>query len=756
MKILLVVHGFPPVAQGGTEIYALAHARALGHQHGDDVLVVTREQDASRAEYDVRHEQRDGVRIAWINNTFRKTRAFEETYRNDAIDEVVCSLIDRFQPDIAHVHHLTGLSTTIVPALAARAIPCFVTLHDYWLMCHRGQLLDAKYRVCAGPEPAGCDSCIGAAGHASPMSFLAARAVRELERRLPVAPARQLRRGAVRLAQLLPAAPEGGQQSRKRLDHMRHVCGQVTHFLAPSRYMRDRFVRFGIDPHRISIHPYGIDHALFRQRPYAGRANSLRIGFLGSLMISKGPHVLLEAMRQLPAGAASVDLFGAHAGYHGDDSYRSQIERLSHGLDVRVHGSIPHERVAQLLSTIDVLVVPSIWPENSPIVIQEAFLARVPVVAARIGGIPELVEDGRNGLLFEPGDSNDLARVLMRLVVEPRLLDALREGRSGVRTIEDDVFATRAMYETHATARSSSSPRRVSAVVLNYRTPDDTMLAVKSLRASRRSVNEIVVVDNEPGERLRAALESTSPSIRYVATKRNLGFSGGMNAGIREALTRGAERVLLVNSDVIVPPDCLERLERTLEANRAAGIVAPVIRSRSEPDLVASCGISYTRTTGRMRQQGGAGVAKGDNDDRVVDAVSGCVMLVNRAVFDAIGLFDPEYFFSFEDIDFCLRAHAAGFATMMSGSAVAYHEGSLSIGSRSPRRLYFAARGHLRLARRLNPAAGPLAAWPRAVSIVALNLAHAIVSPGGTPVARVAAVVRGTRDYVAGRFGADD
>ena len=131
-------------------------------------------------------------------------------------------------------------------------------------------------------------------------------------------------------------------------------------------------------------------------------------------------------------------------------------------------------------------------------------------------------------------------------------------------------------------------------------------------------------------------------------------------------------------------------------------------------------------------------------------------MLVNRAVFDAIGLFDPDYFFSFEDIDFCLRAHAAGFATVMSGSAVAYHEGSRSIGSRSPRRLYFAARGHLRLARRLNPAAGPLAAWPRAASIVALNLAHAIVSPGGTPVARVAAVVRGTRDYVAGRFGADD
>jgi GT2 family glycosyltransferase len=131
-------------------------------------------------------------------------------------------------------------------------------------------------------------------------------------------------------------------------------------------------------------------------------------------------------------------------------------------------------------------------------------------------------------------------------------------------------------------------------------------------------------------------------------------------------------------------------------------------------------------------------------------------MLVNRAVFDRIGVFDADYFFSFEDLDFCLKARAAGFATVLAGSAAAYHEGGKSIGASSPRRLYFAARGHLLLARRASTAAGPLAVWPRTVSIVALNLAHAIVSRGGTAAARVGAVVRGTRDYVTGRFGADD
>src|SRR5947208_14968485 len=134
-------------------------------------------------------------------------------------------------------------------------------------------------------------------------------------------------------------------------------------------------------------------------------------------------------------------------------------------------------------SSIDVLVVPSIWPENSPLVIQEAFLAGAPVVASRIGGIPDAVDEGRNGLLFRAGDSQDLARTLTRLLREPGLRDALRSGIPPVRTIEEDVGFTRSLYRAHL--REGVGPARLAAVVLNYRTPDDTLLAVKSVLASR-------------------------------------------------------------------------------------------------------------------------------------------------------------------------------------------------------------------------------------------------------------------------------
>ena len=145
MRVLEVVHGFPPSAQGGAEIYAWTHACAL-RDLGDEVVVLTRDADVTRHEYDIRDTTVDGLRVVRVNNTFAAARRFEDTYRNDAIGAVARDLIEAFRPDVAHLHHLTCLSTTIPAALAARGIPVFYTLHDYWLMCHRGQLLDTAYQ----------------------------------------------------------------------------------------------------------------------------------------------------------------------------------------------------------------------------------------------------------------------------------------------------------------------------------------------------------------------------------------------------------------------------------------------------------------------------------------------------------------------------------------------------------------------------------------------------------------------------------
>ena len=296
-------------------------------------------------------------------------------------------------------------------------------------------------------------------------------------------------------------------------------------------------------------------------------------------------------------------------------------------------------------------------------------------------------------------------------------------------------------------------------MVLNFRTPEETLLAVKSLLASRRPIDALIVVNNDASDvsdGTRVALDKVLTKVHYIDTGANLGFSGGVNVGIREALRLGAVRVLLVNSDVIVPPDAVERLEQALDLSAAAGIAGPIVLARSEPDRIATLGMSYALATGRMRHRGTGDriTSHGHLSARdTVDGVSGCLMLIKREVFERIGLFDEQYFFTFEDLDFCLKARRAGFTTILAGEAVVYHEGGQSLGARSPRRFYYAARNHLRLARQVEPSASTFRVFGRTCSIVALNLAHAMISPGGSLPVRIAAVARGTRDYMCGRFG---
>jgi hypothetical protein len=115
MRVLIVVHGFPPASMGGTEVYAAAQARALTAL-GDEVRVLARESAPERPEYAVRDDVQGGVPVRFVNRTFRDVTCFADSYRSDRITARASDLLDDWRPDLAHVHHLTCLSTTIVPA----------------------------------------------------------------------------------------------------------------------------------------------------------------------------------------------------------------------------------------------------------------------------------------------------------------------------------------------------------------------------------------------------------------------------------------------------------------------------------------------------------------------------------------------------------------------------------------------------------------------------------------------------------------
>jgi GT2 family glycosyltransferase len=297
----------------------------------------------------------------------------------------------------------------------------------------------------------------------------------------------------------------------------------------------------------------------------------------------------------------------------------------------------------------------------------------------------------------------------------------------------------------------------IDAVVLNYRTPLDTLNAVRSLAASQLRPRSIYVIDNDQSAECRAALAPTWGLIDYRQMASNLGYSEGMNAGVRAALDHDAAAVLLVNSDVLVPPDCIGELCNSLDSAPLAGIAGPVIVAHGEPDRVASLGLSYRTVTGRMKH---IGVGRSRRAlqlpaTHVVDAVSGCFMLIRRRTFEEVGLLESAYFFTFEDLDLCLRARRKGLETVLASRAFVYHEGGRSLDSRSPRRHYFGVRNHLLLAERLSSPEVRAATLYRTVCIVLLNVAYAVRCGPSLLPARLGAVARGIHDHRLGRYGAD-
>ena len=761
MRVLIVVHGFPPAASGGTELYVAHFARALAEVPGVDVSVLTRDADANRPEYSVRVQTTPaGIRVFRINNTFQACTSFEESYTNPALAAVARQILDDVDPDVVHVQHLTCLSIGILEGAKTadrRARRVVMTLNDYWLMCHRGQLLRPDESRCDGPFEGGCDVCIPAGMLPGPAVYRMGR----LARAVPLPGAALAVRAAEKTLGAMANPAAAREASWRRLQHLRAASASVDLFLAPSATMEEWALRFGIARSRLERCDQGIDLRGFGAPPPIA-ADTLRLAFAGSLIPSKAPHVLLEAAARLPAGRVTVDLLGTATPYHGDARYGERLATLSGQPFVRRRGPVPHHRVPEAFRDVDVLVVPSVWIENAPFVIREAFAAGVPVIASDLGGMAEMITHDRDGLLFTPGDASDLARQIRRLLEEPGLLDRLRRGIRTPMSIEQDAAEMVRRYERFASGRVAvpSTPvstveisgRRVRAVVLNYRTPEQTWLAARSLASSTTSVSAIVV-DNDPVDDSLAPLLGCIPGAEVVATDTNLGFSGGCNVGIRKALAEGAELVLLVNSDAVLEPHAIERLLAAARAHPQGGVFAPVLLSREEPDRIASAGIRYARATGRMRQ-----IAAGQPVSmlppgavRRVDAASGCVLLVRREVFARAGLLDEPFFFSFEDIEFCLRARHHGFETFCVQDAVAYHEGGRSIGRTSPHRLYYAARNHLRLAAMTGETGG--GRWLRGGVVVALNAAYALLS-GETPRLRgLSAVARGTWHHLTGRYG---
>jgi glycosyltransferase involved in cell wall biosynthesis len=173
-----------------------------------------------------------------------------------------------------------------------------------------------------------------------------------------------------------------------------------------------------LDPSRVHVVTHGLDHDLI---PPANtrRFPPKRIGFIGSVLPSKGIHVLLKAMALLNNPSLECHIYGEILPFHGDNSYGERLKELvPPNLPVLFHGRYDQEQLPQILQELDICVVPSLWWESFCLTIREAMLAGLPVVASNLGAMAEALREIDARLLFRPDDPEDLARVLTNLATD--------------------------------------------------------------------------------------------------------------------------------------------------------------------------------------------------------------------------------------------------------------------------------------------------------------------------------------------------
>jgi glycosyltransferase involved in cell wall biosynthesis len=463
VKILLVSHRFPPRGNAGTETYTAELGLGLARR-GHEVHVFTSAKDISRRHLAVHERDHFGVRVHELFNNLYY-RDFRETWESPAIDAIFGDVCARLAPDVVHFQHLLYLSLGCVE-LAHAAAPVFFTLHDYWLQCPRfGQRVHADGGICDVIDFARCGTCLA--------SFKYAQS--DAERRVGKIVAGVRAGTGIDLSSLARSgrsalsagdassgvdAAEAARMSRAAEERTRElerrVLASVDLFLAPSRFLRERFMReWRLPADKIELVRFGIDRAAFADQPRV-RGDKIQVAFIGSLIPIKGPQLLLKAWAALDVESrrrAELTIYGPS---EHEPQFQRELVELARAAGARLGGKLERTAVGDALARIDLLVVPSLWYENAPLVIHEALVARTPLLVSDMGGMAELVEPGESGYRFRMGDVADLSRALGELIADRSRLDRLYARPVSLPRVEDHLDAIEARYRDHVERRRRS------------------------------------------------------------------------------------------------------------------------------------------------------------------------------------------------------------------------------------------------------------------------------------------------------------
>ncbi|MBS1892421.1 MAG: glycosyltransferase family 4 protein [Actinobacteria bacterium] len=395
LRVLFVAHNHPTLHPGGAEAYALELYEGMRETPGVDPLLLARI-GTNVARRRVAHP---GTPFSAVNGDPGQYFVFTETEHFDFFtltsrDKALYSrhLTDFLlaqRPDVVHLQHTHFIGVDLLSQIR-RVLPdaaIVYTLHEFLPICHRdGQMVRTfDDDLCPEASPRRCNECFP---ELSPQAFFL----------------------------------------RERF--VKGHFANVDRFLAPSAQLMEKYVRWGIEEERIEVEEYGRLAPLERAPAPRQSREPTNIGFFGQLSRFKGAEVMLDAMGMLePDSKAHLWLNGANLELQTEEFQAAFAARHAELRDrVTFRGPYDHDELSRLMEDLHWVIVPSIWWENSPLVIQEAFFHGRPIICSDVGGMAEKVRDGVDGLHFRAGDAWSLARTIEKATGSPQLWKKLRAG----------------------------------------------------------------------------------------------------------------------------------------------------------------------------------------------------------------------------------------------------------------------------------------------------------------------------------------
>ena len=444
MRIAFFVHCFFPQHFYGTETYTLELARHYRAAGLDVVVVSAIFQGEQAADALITRYEYQGIPVVCIDkNQIPHTRV-KETYYQPDIRPVLEQVLREVKPDLVHVTHLINHTSALLEVTQQLGIPTYATFTDFFGFCLNNKLEAADGELCRGPSSSrtNCVACYLKDASRSPYSD-------SWIRKATTSRSAQWIANVANVGRRFPGirgGPVDGllEDIARRPDTLQGLYnGIFKGAVAPTRFLKKAYETNQITTPMKDIW-FGVD---IDRTPKPTRPQGYRpvIGFIGQIAPHKGTDLLLKAFQRLPRNSAELRIYGPA---DQDTEYMSTLKDLGEGRSVTFKGTFLAEKMADVLQEMDLLVIPSRWYENSPLVLLNALATHTPVLVSDVEGMTEFLEPGRNGYAFERGNVDDLTQHLSRLVGDPEALYALSRTTNYERTPDLMAEETLSIYHT--------------------------------------------------------------------------------------------------------------------------------------------------------------------------------------------------------------------------------------------------------------------------------------------------------------------